>query len=327
MATKFSKLLVCTGSTALYYRGHSWREPVDIDLVGLYQDVYDYCKHLGKLQSFIPIDSGKKIVSAVRKYRPFDPYLPFEKEKTIIEAEIAWRNTSARSLIDVVKSDVDTIVRDGLLIPSIDFLYMLKMSHRFLRNSPFFLKTMDDIHRLRDLGAKINPKHKLFFKERREATYNYAHPKLDVNKVDFFKGDGINYVYDHDSIHEAVKCLDAPAYTYFKEPNSEVFCSKELFFSVDEKIRYCAVLEEAYVLALERSQIPFRGQVDPEKSFDMALTKVCTSITSGWFREFAWESWKQVQKMKDLNYAQKFFEQADAGLVKLYRNENEDYKS
>lgn len=309
MATKFSKLLVCTGSTALFHRGYSWREPADLDLVGSYHDIHQYCKSLGRIQSFMPIESGKKIVAKIERSK---------NQSLIVEAEIAWRNTSASSLINLVKNDVDTIIKDGLLIPSIDFLYMLKMSHRYLKNSPFFLKTMDDIHHLRLLGAKINLKHKAFFKERKDATYNYTHPKLDVNKVDFFKGDGISYVYDHDSIHEIVKCLEAPAYTYFKEPNSEVFCSKDLFFSVDEQIRYYAVLEEAYVLALERSQIPFRGKVEPHKSFDIALTKVCTSITSGWFREFAWENWHQVQKIKDLNYAQKFFEQADAGLVKLH---------
>lgn len=317
MATKFSKLLVCTGSTALFHRDHSWRQPADLDLVGSYQDIYDYCKSLGRIQSFMPIENGKKIVAKVHKCYS-NVYQSYAKELTIIEAEIAWRNTTAAALVDLVKNDSDTIIKDGLLIPSIDFLYMLKMSHRYLKNSPFFLKTMEDIHNFRLLGAKINPKHNSFFQERKNATYNYTHPKLDVNKVDFFKGDGITYIYDHDSIHEIVKCLNAPAYTFFKEPNSEVFCSKELFFSVDERIRYFAVLEEAYVLALERSQIPFRGKVEPEKSFNMALTKVCTSITSGWFREFAWENWHQVQQIKDLNYAQKFFEQADAGLVRLH---------
>lgn len=318
MATKFSKLLVCVGSTALSHRGFSPRKPSDLDLVGSYQAIHDYCKRLGKIQSFIPIESGKKIIANVATYRPHDYYQPFDHEGLIVEAELAWRNSSAQALIEVVANDTDTIIKDGLLIPSLDFLYMLKMSHRYLKDSPFFLKTMTDIHYLRSLGAKINPKHNDFFKQRRDATYNYTHPKLNVNKVDFFKGDGIKYVYDHDSIHEAVKHLEVPAYTFFKEPGSEVLCSKDLFFAAEEKIKLYAVLEEAYVLALERSQIPFRGQVTPLNSFEMALTKVCTSITSGWFREYAWEHWDQVQALKNECYAQNFFEKADAGLVKLH---------
>lgn len=242
-----------------------------------------------------------------------------DNDKLIIEAEIAWKNSSAKELIEVVLSDPETIIKNNLLIPSVDFLYMLKMSHRYLRNSPFFLKTMDDIHYLRKLGAKINSRHQEFFKARKLATYDYAHPKLAVSKSEFFNGDGVHYIYDHDSIHEAVKHLDSPAYTYFKEPGSEVFCDKKLFFESPELTRYYAVLEEAYVLALERSQIPFRGQADSEYSFKTALTKVASSITSGWFREFAWENWHDIYNMRDVDYAEKFFKVADAGLVKLHQ--------
>ena len=53
------------------------------------------------------------------------------------------------------------------------------------------------------------------------------------------------------------------------------------------------------VLALERSQIPNDFSVDPNKIFLYALEKVCTSITSGWFREFAWENYHLVVKMHD----------------------------
>lgn len=285
------------------------RDPVDLDIVGRYQDISNFCNELGKVRSFIPIEHGKKIVANIHQA---------DGNNLIVEAEIAWKDTTARELLEIVKRDSQTLVRNGLLIPSIDILYLLKMSHRYLKNSPFFMKTMNDIHALRALGAKINPEHREFFKQRKAETYTYSHPKLDVNKVDFFKGDGINYVYDHDSIHEAVKCLEAPAYTFFKEKDAEVFCSKELFFATEERIRYNAVLEEAYVLALERSQIPFRNKVTAEQSFNMALTKICTSITSGWFREFAWENWYKIQEMRDLSYADKFFAQADAGLVKLY---------
>jgi hypothetical protein len=60
-------------------------------------------------------------------------------------------------------------------------------------------------------------------------------------------------------------------------------------------VRLHAVLEESLVLAAERSQLAFPdAQIDPEWSFTMALTKVCTSITSGVFREFAWNNYDKV---------------------------------
>jgi len=33
--------------------------------------------------------------------------------------------------------------------------------------------------------------------------------------------------------------------------------------------------------------------------FEMALMKVCTSITSGWFREYAWENYQKVLDLYD----------------------------
>ncbi len=80
--------------------------------------------------------------------------------------------------------------------------------------------------------------------------------------------------------------------------------------------RLYGVLEEAYVLALERSQIPFAGKVTPRQSFDIAIEKVCTSITSGWFREFAWENYDKVVELYRDDYVEKFKAGVDKGIVK-----------
>ena len=75
------------------------------------------------------------------------------------------------------------------------------------------------------------------------------------------------------------------------------------------------MLEETQVLALERSQVLFEN-VEPKKSFDMALNKVCSSITSGWFREYAWENYKNVQKLYEADYVERFWKDVEIGLVK-----------
>lgn len=179
----------------------------------------------------------------------------------------------------------------------LDVLYLLKMSHRFLRNSPHFLKTMKDIKKLRQLGATIPEELKEVLELREKETYTYNHPVLDVSKNQFFDGDGVDYQYDHDTIHETVAIGDIPAYRHYMKDGSEVMTSKEKFFSVPETIRLLGVYEETCVLALERSQIPFgstEGAPTCKHSFITALIKVCTSITSGWFRTYAWENFYEV---------------------------------
>jgi hypothetical protein len=298
------------GSEALSYHTELERTPKDVDIVGEYDDVVNYIRKVfdGHKFSIYPIASGKKIVAKT---------VISGKEK-IIEAEIAWPGSSAEKLFNLIKNDSSTKATPTVAVPSLNILYMLKMSHRYLKNAPSFLKTMKDIRFMREIGAFIQENHQEFYEGRMKETYSYAHPTLNKNKQEFFAGDGVTYVYEHDSIHESMKQMDRPAYTYFKDDQKEVWCSKEKFFDCDFEIRLNAVLEESLVLALERSQIPFPN-VDPDKSFKKALEKVCTSITSGWFREFAWENYDQVMylyKMCCRDYVSQFWSDVESGVVR-----------
>lgn len=184
-------------------------------------------------------------------------------------------------------------------IAPLDVLLLLKLSHRYRKNSPHFQKTMFDIHQLRRAGAKITPELEPILKLREKETYTYAHPKLNVTKKEFFNGDDVPYIYDHDSIHEVVAFLDRPAYTYYMTDGEQVKASMDKFFEQEKHVQLLGVLEESMVLAAERSQIPNNFELSPRLSFNMALEKVCTSITSGRFREFAWEHYYIVQQMYD----------------------------
>lgn len=171
----------------------------------------------------------------------------------------------------------------------------IKMSHRFKKNNPFFRKTMHHIRFLRNKGYEVPEELKDFVEVRQKETLDYGHPNLDVDKDSFFKDEF--YIYDHDSIHEAVALAGRPAYTFYIKDGSEVMTSKEKFDSMPEEIKLAGVYEETCVLALERHQIPNNFNPDPTGSFLMALEKVCTSITSGWFREYAWENYHKVVAM------------------------------
>ena len=43
-----------------------------------------------------------------------------------------------------------------------------------------------------------------FYQLREKESYTHKLPSLNVHKGDFFKKDEVNYIYDHDSIHEVV---------------------------------------------------------------------------------------------------------------------------
>lgn len=264
------------GSYALNSRLGVVREPKDLDIIctlSYFKSCVAGYKEDNQLTSCYPTSGNKWVVKL--------------NDGRIEEYEIAYgKNTSS-----------DLILKAELGTASLDMLYMLKMSHRYLRNSPAFLKTMEDIHLIRKNGVEeVSNDLMEIYKLRMKETYNYKHPTLKTSKKEFFSGDGIDYKYDHDSIHLAVAEMDVPAYDLIKSSKEEVFCSKEQFWSARWEIKLLTVIEEAMVLAIERSLVPHPNVLTPEKAFELALMKVCTSITSGWWREYAWENYYNVKK-------------------------------
>ena len=303
--------MLLIGSQALKYWGKLDREPKDWDFIATIDEVESFIgRHKEKIVSSYPIKDGDKIIVHMKDELP-------------IEFEVAWEGTTGESLLKRYDSYMQ--IHDKVNLKNVFGLYVqvaepntlfeLKHSHRFLKNSPHFLKTMKDWRFLRDeCGCEIeNPE---WVKQREKETYTYSHPKLNVSKDNFFKGDEVPYIYDHDTVHIAVKRGEKPAYEYYLEDGEEVKCSKEKFFSAPEEVRLNGVLEEAMVLALERSQIPHKGVLTPKESFEIALFKVCTSITSGWFREFGWLNYPKVMELYDDKYVDKFWKAVDEGIVK-----------
>jgi hypothetical protein len=249
-----------------------------------------------------------------------------------VDIEIALPGSTGEQLLEIIESNnlLATLGEceyfdNDVYYASNDLVYTLKMSHRYLRNSPSFNKTMDDIHALRALGCSIPGSISNWYKDRVKATYDYKHPSLKRSKENFFKNDGVNYIYDHDSIHEAVAIDDRPAFELVREEGADIFCSKEKFFSMPIEVQLSTVLEEAYVLALERSLIPYDFTPDPKAAFLIALEKICTSIASGWWREFAWENYnKLVSLYDDGEYVYCFNDALKNGLIRPYNSTQVD---
>ncbi|AMR57870.1 hypothetical protein vB_PsyM_KIL4_0146 [Pseudomonas phage vB_PsyM_KIL4] len=290
--------MLLIGSRALIRNNpelESQRKCVDWDFICTLDQFRQWHRHhKGRLQFAVPTQGGKY-------------YHARDKDGMNYEFELAWEGTSAAMLLQQygivgIYDEPVTAINDDL--------YLIKMSHRYKRNSPHFLKTMSDIKFLREkegqweldrwMGNVVNVP---ILKAREAESYTYAHPKLNVSSKDFFNGDGVNYIYDHDEIHKIVAVESTPAYTKYMQEGEQVMTSKEKFFAVDQRTRLLGGLEESMVLALERSQVPHglgkEGGPTDRWSFEMALMKVCSSITSGYFREFCWEHHSEIMAMYD----------------------------
>lgn len=248
-----------------------------------------------------------------------------EKNKMIVEGktncefEIVSPGTSSEMLVNLVEHSNDSMETPFGWIPSFDMLFTIKSSHKYLKNSPHFWKTLVDYHMMKACGAQVRPEYQEFFKLRQKETYNYSHPKLNQSKDGFFADDAIQYVYDHDTIHQSVARGEQPAYTYYMKDGEQVQCDKNKFFNVvSEEVRLNGVIEEAAVLAIERSLVPHPNVWTPEYAWRFALAKVCSSITSGWFREFAYENALKILKLYPLGYWEKFQADVHLGLVKPF---------
>lgn len=307
-------MLALLGSHALNLYTHV-RTPADMDLIGTYEDIQEYITRLAKREKILcnyPVDAGKKIL--------------VKTDKCIYEFEVAWPDSCSEALLNIINRTCNEAVKDAFgigqefLLPHLDVLYMLKMSHRYRKDSPHFLKTMRDIQHMRKLGANIPDRYTEWLKWREKETYVNTLPKLNQSKKDFFDNSANIYTLDHDSIHEAVKHLERPAYEYFKPDTAEVMTSKELFFKCSEEVRFYAALEEVMVLSIERSIHPFE-HTSYRWAFDMAHMKLSTSISSGWFREFVWENYDVVQEMYSDEYVYKFYDALHDGRIKQFSNE------
>jgi hypothetical protein len=303
-------MLALLGSGALGYYTADLRKPADCDLLGSYEEIQEHIRYVGKVEKIVanyPADSGRKIIVKTTEH--------------IREYEVCWEGSDSEALLKLIVADEKSFLSDwdhgNLIVPDLDVLYALKMSHRYRKDSPHFKKTLDDILLMRKLGAKIRPAHEEWLKWRERETYTNALPKLNQSRKDFFDNSNSIYTLNHDCIHEAVKHLDRPAYEYYKPDAAEVMTSKEMFFACSEEVRLYGAIEEVMVLSLERSIYPFPN-VDRKWAFDMAHMKLASSISSGWFREFVWENYYKVQAMYSEDYVDKFYEALHNGKIKSF---------
>ncbi len=327
-------MLYLIGSQAIALQIPDWlegRATKDWDFIGSSDDFRSLVQRLtdnNRIQgiSYVKGPTGRNIKGCARFLDKQGKFFAVEVDfddapdlMSINNANLVYFDTQRLHQVQIADVKVWCIAQD------LDTNLVLKLSHRYKKNSPHFRKTMQDIQLLRLYGAKVKEIDEDLLKQREALTLAYKHPSLQQGKRTFFT-DNVPYKYDHDSIHRAVAIDGAPAYLSYMQDGAEVQCDKEKFFDLPYEHQIRGVIEECFVLALERAIIPHGTEVN--KAFEMALERVCTSITSGWFREFAWENYYAVRgtyvvlQLQCFDFVQKFNDALDVGLILPYDSGN-----
>jgi hypothetical protein len=170
-------------------------------------------------------------------------------------------------------------------------LYIQKRSH--VHRPIKFDRHMFELRAIKGAMTTLTPEMEEMLEERKKLTrkkYNDKAPSLRKTNEEFFD-DYVTKYYVHDQLHEVVAYYQCPIYTKLKRDDSLAACERDLWEALSYRDKLNCVREECYVIALERFIIPklIKGERHtPFKvAFHMAHEKVCTTLTSGWFRDFA----------------------------------------
>lgn len=173
-----------------------------------------------------------------------------------------------------------------------DVLAAIKRSHLWRDLS--FGKHITQYHK--HLKPYLSDRVQDFLIERTKLTkkaYPQGNPNLNQRNEDFFD-DAVEKKYDHDMIHEFAAYYDKPLYTRLKYDDSLAWCEKDLWGKLDHLDKIKCVAEETFVIATERFLVRSDWTSSYRGAYMEALKKVCTTLTSGYFRGFALDHYPEI---------------------------------
>ena len=141
-----------------------------------------------------------------------------------------------------------------------------------------------------------------------KAAFGDRVPSLAMSNDAFFD-DNVKKVFVHDDIHAIIAHYDEPLYMKMQRDPTRAWCERDMWedFSLQEKTE--CVQEEAYVIAIERYIVPqlMNERRYPHRmAFDKALSRICTTLCSGFFRDHAIDHWSEAIQFKQSQF-DKFF--------------------
>lgn len=303
--------MILIGSRAAKYHFSDYRNPKDWDFVCTHDEFIDW------LNLNINNIKKKRVDDGFTKAQITD------KQNNVYEFVFTTPESSNELLTELCRKWTCNLIIPCFVADPV-LLYLIKKSH--VHQPIWWGKSIQDYHFLKTRVDEPTEAQLEFF-ELRKSEVDARSKKLKINlnmtNEDFFeKSNGaIKRVYEHDDLHAATCYYDKPLYDSLKLDKNKAAISKKLFFKLSYEDQLRTVREECYAIALERKLIPLLESgipplaIDIEKAFMYALERVSTTLTSGWFREFAIENHFSIKEV-DKNFLDDFLNSVSNGLIK-----------
>lgn len=295
--------MLLIGSQAAKFHFPEFSHNRDWDVIGTISEIANWVKTY-----------KQEIISY--KYNENKTKISIKTQNRKFEFEIVEPNSSSELFCEINK----TVKLEEFYVASPNSLKLIKRSH--LTHPIHWEKNIEDYHFLKT-KIKKHPSEKeleAFEKRKKEIDLRIGKIKTNLNmsNEDFFKKSSkIGRIYNHDDLHKVTCFYANPLYEFLKKDKTKAKIDKEMFFNLLYLDQIRTVQEECFAIALERKIIPelekgnfgnlgfCGGNLDREKAFMYALKRICTNLTSGWFRDFAIENYPKIKDFQ-VDYVEKF---------------------
>ena len=249
----------------------------------------------------------------------------FDAAGVAVVARIMLAGTPGAMFIAANAAEAPLATPAGAL-PGARLSSMLLISRACLLDARGWLPRMQEFQRLRPVvsAAAITPSEEVAYAALRREVEARTPPVHRAsmrapNDAFFgeFKHDDIR-LYEHDDLHRTTCYYDEPLYLRAKDDRSLAIIPRDNFERMSHLDRSRLVREECHAIALERVVIPARAlnlACDPAHAYLYALHRICTDLATGWFRDFAIESFDELAAA-DTDFAGRFAAAITAGVVR-----------
>ena len=312
--------MIIVGSKALnLYFPQVKREIKDVDVIG-YNDDIQYLIGLLKPKEIKETKNLTSLFSIQNKNNIFNT--------DNVEILNADNSVSLKMYLNyAIESDLEKMFPSKISFAPLEVLYSLKKSH--IHFPIKFDKHINDYCLLNDFfngNDKLSEITKINFKETEKRLGKLKTPSVYKPTTEFF-GQSNGYVesfFIHDDIHKMVSHYDRPIYERMQKNPLLAKCEKDMWedFTFDDKCK--AVLEEAYVISLERKIIPClyggKSWVSSEEALRWSLMRICTTLCSGWFRQFATDNYIRIKEYINPDYVENFLQKVQNKEIERCQN-------
>jgi hypothetical protein len=315
--------MIVIGSKSLMHKLEHTREVIerfnssDYDVIMSIEEFEEWTSKYGEsIHSLYPTNENKYKAIVIK-----------DGIKKQYEIELGLEDTSSLLLLNnrirVCDDIIDGFFGEKMLSLSLPYQMLTKRSH--LIYPVHFEKNIEDYHLIKSLisddvklDALMCKYYDLRYAEAKNR-FKQRTPKLDITNEDFFSSKlPVEQYFVHDDIHEVMKHNDKPVYEMMKRDFNLAWCEKDMFFDLPYEYQIQCVQEEAYVISLERYIIPqYKDDwYDYFNCYKKSLKRICTTLCSGWFRDFAIENYPEIIKQYNPLFVDKFINAFESGKVR-----------